>query len=201
MICRKIKEITEKGEINHMNKKIETKDILAIGIGTSLFVILTTVQIPIGIPNTYLQPRIAIIAFLAAVFGPVVGAASGVIGHILGDIIFYGFVWWSWVIPEAVLGIGIGLFSTKLAAREGFFTSARKILLFNLVQIVTNAIAWILVAPILDIVIYSEPVNRSFVQGMFAFLGDIIVTGLLGTVLLIVYSTLMRNSEESHTEK
>jgi energy-coupling factor transport system substrate-specific component len=50
-------------------KKFGIKEVVAIGIGTALFVVLTEVQIPIGIPNTSLQPRMAVLAFLAAIFG------------------------------------------------------------------------------------------------------------------------------------
>ena len=57
-------------------KKFGIKEVVATGIGTALFVVLTEVQIPLGvIPNTSLQPRAAVLAFLAAVFGPVVGAS------------------------------------------------------------------------------------------------------------------------------
>ena len=67
-----------------MNKKFGIKEVVAIGIGTALFVVLTEIQIPIGIPNTALQPRMAVLAFLSAIFGPLVGAIIGVLGHALG---------------------------------------------------------------------------------------------------------------------
>lgn len=75
-----------------MKLKFGIKEVVAIGIGTALFVALTEIQIPTGIPNTYLQPRMAIMAFLAAVFGPIVGAVVGILGHALGDAMFYGSV-------------------------------------------------------------------------------------------------------------
>ena len=60
-----------------MKMKFGIKEVVATGIGTALFVALTEVQIPLGfIPNTALQPRAALLAFLAAVFGPVVGGIS-----------------------------------------------------------------------------------------------------------------------------
>ena len=105
-----------------MNQKIGIKQVVAIGIGTALFAVLTMVQVPLGfIPNTSLQVRMAVLAFFSAVFGPVVGGLSGILGHALGDAIFYGSVWWSWVFPEAVVGVGIGLFMKKLAVEEGEF--------------------------------------------------------------------------------
>jgi len=172
-----------------MNKKFGIKEVVAAGIGTALFVVLTEVQIPIGIPNTYLQPRMAILAFMAAVFGPIVGAVIGLIGHALGDAIFYGSVWWSWVFPEAVVAIPIGLFAAKFKVQEGGFDK-KQVISFNIIQILANAVAWILVAPVLDILVYAEPANKVFVQGIFAFLGNIIIIGALGTVVLVGYSKI-----------
>lgn len=182
-----------------MNKKFGIKEVVAIGIGTALFVVLTEVQIPIGIPNTSLQPRMAVLAFLSAIFGPLVGAIIGLLGHALGDAVFYGSVWWSWVFPEAVVGIAIGAFAKKFAVKEGGFDK-KNIVLFNAVQIVANAVAWILVAPILDIAVYAEPAAKVFLQGAFAFLGNIIIVGVLGTLLLVGYSKVAGKSSSLKKE-
>lgn len=172
-----------------MNKKFGIKEVVAIGIGTALFVVLTEVQIPIGIPNTSLQPRMAVLAFLAANFGPIVGAVIGLLGHALGDALFYGSVWWSWVFPEAIVGIGIGIFAKKFAVREGGFNK-KNVILFNVAQVVSNAIAWIVLAPVLDILVYAEPANKVFIQGIFAFIGNILIIGILGSLLLAAYSKI-----------
>ncbi len=182
-----------------MNKKFGIKEVVAIGIATALFVVLTEVQIPTGIPNTSLQPRMAVLAFIAAVFGPVVGAATGLLGHALGDALFYGSVWWSWVFPEAVVGIAIGCFAKKFAVREGGF-DAKNIVLFNIVQVIANAVAWIVVAPVLDILVYAEPANKVFLQGAFAFVGNILIIGILGSILLAVYSKVAGKSSSLSEE-
>ena len=135
-------------------KKFGIKEVVATGIGTALFIVLTEVQIPLGIiPNTSMQPRAAVLAFLAAVFGPVVGGIIGLLGHALGDALFYGGVWWSWVFPDAIFGILVGLFAKRFEIKAGGFNK-KKVVLFNVVQVVANAIAWIVVAPVLDILIY-----------------------------------------------
>jgi len=183
-----------------MNKKFGIREVVAIGIGTALFVVLTTVAIPIGIPNTQLQPRMAVLAFLSAVFGPLCGAVIGILGHALGDAIFYGSVWWSWVFPEAIVGIGIGMFAQKFAVQEGGFTGTKPIVLFNVVQVAANAVAWILLAPVLDIVVYAEPANKVFIQGVFAWLGNVIIIGVLGTLLLVAYSKVAGKSSSLKKE-
>ncbi len=66
--------------------------------------------------------------------------------------------------------------------------------LFNVAQVISNALAWIVLAPVLDIVVYAEPANKVFIQGAFAFLGNIIIIGVLGTLLLAVYSKVVGKS-------
>lgn len=183
-----------------MKLKFGIKEVVAAGIGTALFVLLTEVQIPLGfIPNTALQPRVALLAFLAAVFGPVVGGVVGLFGHALGDAFFYGSIWWSWTLPEAVTGIAIGLLVSKFAIKEGGFDK-KAIVLFNVVQVVAQAVAWIVVAPVLDIVIYAEPVDKVFAQGFWAWLGNIIIAGILGTLLAVGYSKISGSSSSLSKE-
>lgn len=177
-----------------MKTKFGIKEVVATGIGVALFVVLTEVQIPLVIvPNTALQPRMAVLAFVSAVFGPIVGAIVGFLGHALGDALFYGSVWWSWVVPEAIVGACIGLYASKFEIKEGGF-AGKKVVMFNVVQIIANAIAWIIAAPVLDIVIYAEPANKVFAQGALAFLGNIIIIAILGSLLSVGYSKIFAKS-------
>ena len=95
-----------------MKKSIfSTKTIVAIGIGTALFVILGRfASIPTGIPNTSIETNYALLALISTIFGPIACLFIGLIGHALKDAISYGSVWWSWVIVSAFIGLGIGLF-------------------------------------------------------------------------------------------
>ena len=141
----------------------------------------------------------AILAFLAAVFGPVVGAVIGFLGHALGDAMFYGTVWWSWVFPEVIVGVGIGVFAKKYAVRKGGFSSKNAVF-FNIVQVLSNAVAWIIVASALDILVYAEPVKKVILQGVGAFLGNIVVIGILGTILMMAYSKVSGQSSALEKE-
>lgn len=182
-----------------MKQKFGIKEVVAIGIGTALCIVLNNISIPLGIPNTYLAPKMAVLAFFAAVFGPVTGGAIGLISHALGDALFYGSIWWSWVFPEGVMGIIIGLFAAKYAIKEGGF-DVKAMVLFNIVQVAANAVAWMLVAPVLDILIYAEPANKVFVQGFFAFLGNIVIIAVLGTLLALAYSRIGAKSSSLSKE-
>ena len=178
----------------NINGKSVIRQVVAIGIGAAIFVALTTVQIPIGfIPNTALQVRAAVLTFFAAVFGPVAGFAIGLIGHALGDALFYGSVWWSWVFPDAVFGLLVGLFAKKYAIEEGGF-GVKQAIAFNIVQIAANLISWILIAPVLDIVIYKEPANKVFIQGVTAGVANLVIVAILGTLLAFGYSKIKTKS-------
>lgn len=183
-----------------MKLKFGIKEVVAIGIGTALYIVLANVRIPFMIvPNTALSCNVAVLTFFSAVFGPIVGGAVGILGHTLSDALLYGSVWWSWVFPDGLFGIIVGLFAAKYAISEGGFTG-KKIVLFNVVQVIANAVSWILLAPVLDILIYAEPANKVFLQGLLAFVGDIVVAGVLGSLLAYAYSKIGAKSSSLSKE-
>lgn len=49
-------------------------------------------------------------------------------------------------------------------------------------------ISWVVVAPVLDIVVYAEPANLVFTQGVVAAISNAISSGVIGTILLALYS-------------
>ncbi|MBS4204853.1 ECF-type riboflavin transporter substrate-binding protein [Lederbergia citrea] len=167
---------------------LSIKTIVAIGIGSAVFVILGRfASIPTGIPNTEIQSAYAFLALMAIVFGPVAGGLIGLIGHALKDAIFYGGVWWSWVLVSMIVGFLIGLIAKKINIEAGVFGS-KQIISFNITQIIAQVIGWGLIAPTLDILIYAEPANKVYTQGIVAGLSNIVTVGVLGTLLLIAYA-------------
>ena len=174
-----------------MEKKMfefKTKTIVATGLGAALFTLLFMyVKIPTGIPETDIQTAYGIGAFFAALFGPIAGGLIAFIGHALSDSIQYGSAWWSWVIASGVSCFIIGLSYPKIKADQGEF-GGKDILRFNIYQVIANIVAWVLVAPILDIVIYAEPANLVFTQGVVAAISNAVSAGVIGTILLVLYS-------------
>ncbi len=174
-----------------MKKKMfafSTKTIVAIGLGAALCTLLFMyVKIPTPIPETQIQTANGVYGFFGALFGPIAGGLIAFIGHALSDSVQYGSAWWSWVIASGTCGFLIGLVYPYLHIEDGVF-GGKDILIFNGVQIAANALCWILVAPVLDIVIYAEPANLVFTQGAVAFITNAIGTGVIGTLLLFAYS-------------
>ncbi len=168
--------------------KVTTKTIVATGLGAALFTLLFMyVKVPTGIPETSIETAYGVGAFFAALFGPIAGGLIAFIGHALSDALQYGSPWWSWVVASGVSMFLVGLVYTKMKADEGEF-GWKDALRFNVYQIIANLISWIVVAPVLDIVIYAEPANLVFTQGAVACLWNAISVGVIGTLLLFAYS-------------
>lgn len=166
----------------------KTKTIVATGLGAALFMVLFMyVKVPTGVPETDIQTAYGIGAFFAALFGPIAGGLIAFIGHALSDAIQYGSPWWSWVVASGLTCFIIGFVYPKLHVEEGEF-GKKDIILFNVYQVIANVISWIVVAPLLDIYVYAEPVELVFVQGAVAALTNAISCGVIGTLLLVFYS-------------
>lgn len=187
-------------EVTVKKKKMSIRSVVAIGIGTALFVVLSYVSIPLVlIPNTSIQTRVVLLSYMTAVFGPFVGGTIGFFGHMLADAIQFGSVWWSWVFPEAVFGLILGLFYKYYAIEDGDF-KGKRIVSFNVIQVIANLIAWSVVAPVLDMLIYAEPANKAFTQGFFATIGNIITVGVLGVILGTTYSKMKQQANSLEKE-
>lgn len=169
-------------------KKNNVTTVVAIGIGAALFFVLGRfVAIPSGIPNTNISLQYAVLALLAMMYGPVAGGLIGLIGHTLIDLSWGGSPWWSWVIASAVVGVVVGLLSKKIDLSEGNF-GKKEWVMFIVANIAAHAASWILIAPVLDILIYAEPANKVFVQGAFAAIANIVTGVVVGGLLAMAYA-------------
>ena len=66
--------------------------------------------------------------------------------------------------------------------------TAKDYVLFNVVQILANVVGWGIIAPYGDILIYSEPANKVFVQGFLSAFINSLTIAIGGSLLLAVYS-------------
>ena len=170
-----------------MTKKSPITVFVAIGIGAALFFVLGRfVAIPSPVPNTNISLQYGLLAFMAALFGPLAGALIAFIGHSLIDFSYGWVVWWSWVIASAVAGLIMGVLTKKISLEKSF--GKKQIITFNVSQVIAHLVAWVVVAPVLDILIYAEPANKVFVQGLVGGLANIVTTAIVGTLLAVAYN-------------
>lgn len=91
------------------------------------------------------------------------------------------------MIASGIVGLVVGLLVARIGIHDGVF-GRKELIRFNLAQIVANAIAWFLVAPVLDILIYAEPANKVFTQGLIAGASNIVTVAVIGSLLAIAYA-------------
>ena len=169
-------------------KKFSVKTIVAIGIGAALFFVLGRfVAIPSPVPNTNISVQYGLLAFMAIVYGPVAGALMGLIGHTLIDFSWGGSPWWSWIIASAVFGLLMG-FGAKLLKMDEAEMGKKGLIKFNIAQLVGHVICWGGVAPVLDILIYNEPLDKLFAQGLVAGISNAVTTAIVGSLLCVAYA-------------
>ena len=101
--------------------------------------------------------------------------------------IFCSTPWWSWVLASGIFGLALGFIKKRLELEKGVFDN-KSLLFFNAAQLAANAIAWGIIAPVLDIVIYSEPANKVFAQGLVAGIVNSVTVGFAGSILLSIYA-------------
>lgn len=174
--------------------------VVATGIGAALFFVLGRfAAIPSFIPNTSFNIQYAVLAVFAVLYGPVVGFLAGLIGHVLVDATGYG-IWFSWELASAVFGLVIGLMLLRNRIHEGEFgwpTALR----FTLAVLVAHAISWLVVAPLGDVMIYAEPANKVWVQGVFAFIANSLTAAVIGILILAVYARTRTRTGSLAVEK
>lgn len=162
-------------------KEFSVKNVVAIGVGSALFFILARfVAIPTPIPNTTLQVTYSLLTLISFVFGPITGALVGLIGHTITDMLSYG-AWWSWIIASGFFGLAMGFVGQWIGVED---FNGKKIVKFLIASAVVCVITWGFVAPLLDILIYQEPVNKVFTQGLASGISNYVMVAVLGTLLI-----------------
>ncbi|MFC7374159.1 ECF-type riboflavin transporter substrate-binding protein [Brachybacterium sp. GCM10030267] len=174
--------------------------VVAIGIGAALFFVLGRfVAIPSFVPNTSISIQYAILAVFAVLYGPLVGALAGFLGHLLIDATGFG-IWISWELASGVFGLVVGLLVLRHAIGDGEFGRSTAIRV-NLAIILANALSWLLIAPLGDVLIYAEPAGKVWAQGTLAFVSNSLTACIIGTIILSIYArTRTRTGSLSHDQ-
>jgi energy-coupling factor transport system substrate-specific component len=167
--------------------KFTVKTIVAIGIGAALFFVLGRfASIPV-FASTYISFQYAVLALFAILFGPIAGLLIGLIGNVLIDL-SWGGLWWSWIVVSALVGLGFGFLMKGVKVELGEFNQAKAVLRFIIGGVIIHLVCWGAIAPVLDILIYAEPADKVFMQGLIAGVSNAVITAVIGTILLFIYS-------------
>lgn len=174
-----------------MKGKNSVRDIAIIAIGIVLFFILGRFSaIGIAGSNDTLNLNIGILAMLGAFFGPIAGVIAGFVGQLAVELSWFGFAIgrfaWSSIIGMAVFGFLIGFFSKGLylkAKRRG----GKKILLFQIMQVITNFAVWFIIVPLCNALFFRQGLKSEFADGFVAWIANVIIVAIISSIWLWIY--------------
>ena len=142
---------------------------IVTALGAAMFFVIGKfVAIPTPIPNFSLFLQFAILVVFGFYFGPVVGLGVGFLGHFLIDLLSGYGLWFSWIIASGVFGLLVGL-TSKIINHWPSPYKVPKILIFSGFVVLIGALCWGVIAPSGDILIYAEPYDVVFIEGIVAF--------------------------------
>ena len=173
-------------------KYLTAKRIGTIAAGSVLFFLLgryISISSPIDTVDICIQ--YGLLAFLAVTWGPLTGSVSGLLGHILIDL-SYGELCWSWILATAAFGGLMGVLSKVLNLKNAG-RDRESLVRFNLCQVAVHVVCWAGVAPVLEILFYSENMDRIFEQGLTAGISNAVTTAIVGSALLALNAALRRS--------
>jgi energy-coupling factor transport system substrate-specific component len=168
--------------------KWNTKTLVAIAIGAALFgVLMVYGSIPV-FTNTQLTTAMIIPVVVGGLFGSVPAFVTLLLGNCLADLIGGWGFWIDWSIGNGVLGLFIGalpLYGARI--NEGIFKIQHAII-YAIVAVVGNAVAFGLVTPLLTTIIQGSELEITFLQSFAAAISNIAVLIIIGIPLLVVFS-------------
>ena len=168
-------------------KYLTAKRLGNIAAGAVLFFLLGAfVSIPSPIDTVNICLQYGLQAFLAMVCGPLTAAASGLLGHIAIDL-YFGELCWSGILASCAFGGLLGILANVTGLRFASF-DRENLVRFNLCQLATHVVCWAGIAPVLEILLYSESMDRIFEQGLTAALSNAVTTAIVSSILLCVYA-------------
>lgn len=175
-------------------KQTPIKRAAVIAAGSALFFLLGAfVSFPSPIDTVNICVQYGLLAFLAVVCGPLTGALVGLLGHICIDL-YLGELCWSWIITSSAFGGLLGVLAnvTHLSCR---IRDREMLIRFNLCQVATCVVCWAGIAPVLEILLYNESMDRIFDQGLTAGIANAVTTAIVGSLLLIAYCAATRHTD------
>ncbi len=172
-----------------------TRTIVTVAIGAALFGVLMNYG---GIPiftNTSLTTAMIVPVVVGAMYGPVPAAVAAGVGNVIADLIGGWGMYPAWSIANAVAALFIGALPLYGAyITEGVF-DVKHMVIYIICILVGNALAFGVVAQVLTVVFEGGDMNVSLLQGLYASIGNILVEGVIGILVI----KLLANRYKSRT--
>ena len=166
--------------------KWNTITLVSVAVGAALFgVLMVFGSIPV-FTNTYLTTAMIVPVVVGGMFGSLPAFATMLIGNMLADLIGGWGFWFDWSIGNGILGLFIGalpLYGAKID--EGIF-NVKHAIIYAVLCIIGNAIAFGIVTPIMTSIFYSADLEITFIQAFASGVSNTAVLVIVGIPLLFL---------------
>jgi len=166
--------------------KWNTMTLVSVAVGAALFgVLMVYGSIPV-FTNTMLTTAMIIPVVVGGLFGPLPAFATMLIGNVIADTLGGWGYWFDWSIGNGILGLFIGalpLYGAKID--EGIF-GVKHAIIYAVLCIIGNALAFGVVTPILTSWFYSADLEITFLQAFASGVSNTAVLVIIGIPLLFL---------------
>jgi energy-coupling factor transport system substrate-specific component len=166
--------------------KWNTITLVSVAVGAAPFgVLMVFGSIPV-FTNTYLTSAMIVPVVVGGMFGSLPAFATMLLGNMLADLIGGWGFWFDWSIGNGVLGLFIGalpLYGAKID--EGIF-NIKHAIIYAVLCIVGNALAFGIVTPIMTSIFYSADLEITFIQAFASGVSNTAVLVIVGIPLLFL---------------
>lgn len=176
-----------------------TKTVVGVAIGAALFGVLMVFGSIKVFTNTNLTTAMLVSVIVGAMFGPLPAMVAAGVGNVLADLIGGWGMWFDWSIGNAVLGLFVGalpLYGAKI--EEGIF-NVKHMVIYIIMCIVGNALAFGVVTPIFSTLIYGSELTITLMQSLAGSVSNCAVLIVVGIPLLKILAA--RNARKSNLTK
>jgi energy-coupling factor transport system substrate-specific component len=168
--------------------KWNTKTLVSVAVGAALFgALMVYGSIPV-FTNTQLTSAMIVPVVLGGLYGPVPAFITLLLGNVLADLIGGWGFWFDWSIGNGILGLFIGtlpLYGAKID--EGIF-KVHHAVIYALIAIIGNAVAFGIVTPILTSIFYASDLEITFLQAFASGISNTVILVVLGIPILVLLS-------------
>lgn len=153
-------------------RKMKTQTLVVSALLMAMHVVLSIWSINLPFMKINLSGLPIIIGGL--LFGPVIGATVGFLGHFLYQILIYGFMATTiiWVIPIGIRGLIVGLYAKHKKYKLGKIETLLLIIVSSLVVTVLNTIG-----------LYLAGILTNFQETIFVVLGPRLLSSVITAII------------------
>lgn len=176
-----------------------TKTVVGVAIGAALFGVLMNFGSIKVFTNTNLTTAMLVPVIVGGMFGPLPAMVATGVGNVIADLIGGWGLWFDWSIGNAVLGLFVGalpLYGAKI--EDGIFT-LKHIIIYIILCVVGNALAFGLVTPIFSTLLYGSELTITLMQSLTGGVSNVAVLTIIGIPLLKILAA--RNARNNNLTK